>query len=141
MDKIDEKMEVAAFLEEILIKLRVRLEAIDQSLLAGQKDIERMHDYYWENYAEMDQYGYEDYDNQQALLNQTNANIERIRMRRRFRKMLDSPFFGRVDFRYDGESAAETFYIGVGNFAEKTGRRRRFCAGGPNDIPVSPEGI
>ena len=67
MDKIDEKMEVAAFLEEILIKLRVRLEAIDQSLLAGQKDIERMHDYYWENYAEMDQYGYEDYDKAGAL--------------------------------------------------------------------------
>ena len=32
------------------------------------KDIESMHEYYWENYTEMDQYGYEDYDNQQALL-------------------------------------------------------------------------
>ena len=27
-----------------------------------------MHEYYWENYTEMDQYGYENYDNQQALL-------------------------------------------------------------------------
>ena len=29
--------------------------------------------------------------------------------RRRFKKMLDSPFFGRVDFIYDGEEEAETF--------------------------------
>ena len=80
-----------------------------------------MHDYYWENYTEMDQYGYEDYDNQQALLNQTNANNELLLKRRRFRRMLDSPFFGRVDFVYEGEDEAEIFYIGIGNFAEDTG--------------------
>ena len=42
-----------------------------------------MHDYYWENYTEMDQYGYEDYDNQQALLHQVNANQEKLRMQQR----------------------------------------------------------
>ena len=41
-----------------------------------QKDIESMNDYYWENYTEMDQYGYENYDNQQALLAQVSANQE-----------------------------------------------------------------
>ena len=35
--------------------------------------------------------------------------------------MLDAPFFGRVDFQYDGDDDAEIFYIGIGNFAEKTG--------------------
>ena len=35
---------------------------------------------------------------------------------------MDSPFFGRVDFCYDGEDAAESFYIGIGNFAERTGQ-------------------
>ena len=34
---------------------------------------------------------------------------------------LDSPFFGRVDFVFDGEEEAEPFYIGIGNFAEKAG--------------------
>ena len=69
----------------------------------------------------MDQYGYEDYDNQQALLHQVNANQEQLLLKQRFRRMLDSPFFGRVDFCYEGEAEAETFYIGIGNFAEKTG--------------------
>ena len=94
---------------------------ISQSLLDGQKEIENMHDYYWQNYTEMDQYGYEDYDNQQALLHQVNANQEQLLLRSRFRKMLDSPFFGRVDFRYDGDDEPEIFYIGIGNFAERPG--------------------
>ena len=80
-----------------------------------------MHDYYWQNYTEMDQYGYEDYDNQQALLHQVNANQEQLLLRSRFRKMLDSPFFGRVDFCYDGDDEPEIFYIGIDNFAERPG--------------------
>ena len=35
--------------------------------------------------------------------------------------MLDSPFFGRVDFCYDGDDEPEIFYIGIGNFAERPG--------------------
>ena len=94
------RTETLEFIQDVTEKIKNKLKEIDQSLLAGQKDIERMHDYYWENYTEMDQYGYEDYDNQQALLNQTNANQELIRRKWRFQKMLESPFFGRVDFCY-----------------------------------------
>lgn len=42
-------------------------------------------------------------------------------MQHRLRKMLEAPFFGRVDFIYDGEDEPEIFYIGIGNFAERTG--------------------
>ena len=35
-----------------------------------------MHEYYWENYTEMDQYGYENFDNQQALLNQQQTDLD-----------------------------------------------------------------
>lgn len=107
------------YLSFVLEKLQARLAEISQSLLDGQKEIENMHDYYWQNYTEMDQYGYEDYDNQQALLHQVNANQEQLLLRSRFRKMLDSPFFGRVDFCYDGDDEPEIFYIGIGNFAER----------------------
>ena len=80
-----------------------------------------MHEYYWENYAEMDQYGYEDYDNRQALLQQSNANDEKQKLKHRFERMLDAPFFGRVDFAFEDEEEAERFYIGIGNFAERAG--------------------
>ena len=101
--------------------LNDRLAQADAAILEGEKEIEDMHEYYWENYTEMDQYGYEDYDNQQALFRQMNANEEQFRLRKRFKKMQDSPFFGRVDFRYDGDEEAETFYIGIGNLSESAG--------------------
>ena len=109
------------FLQEVTKKIRTRIEEVDLSLVAGQKDIQSMHEYYWENYTEMDQYGYEDFDNQQALLHQVNDNQKKLKLRHRLRKMLDAPFFGRVDFIYDGEEEAESFYIGIGNFALKAG--------------------
>lgn len=109
------------YLERVLDSLHRRIAEIDASIAEGEKEIENMHEYYWENYTEMDQYGYENFDNQQALLHQVNANQEERQRRHRFRKMLDSPFLGRVDFRFEGEEEADTFYIGIGNFAEKTG--------------------
>ena len=109
------------YLEYVLECLRQRLQEVQEALEAGVKEIEDMHDYYWENYTEMDQYGYEDYDNQQALLHQVNSNQEKAKLKHRFEKMLDSPFFGRVDFRFEGEEEAEPFYIGIGNFAERAG--------------------
>ena len=109
------------FLEDIEEKLQQRLDQLNKELDEGQKEIENMHEYYWENYTEMDQYGYEDYDNQQALLSQVNANQDKLVLKHRFERMADAPFFGRVDFIFDGEEEAEPFYIGIGNFAEKAG--------------------
>ena len=109
------------FLKDIREKLRRRIQELKASILEGQKDIESMHEYYWENYTEMDQYGYENFDNQQALLGQVNANQEKLSMKHRLERMYDSPYFGRVDFVYEGEEEPETFYIGIGNFALETG--------------------
>ena len=119
--KADVKKDGKLFLAEVSDKLRDRLTKLAETLLAGQQEIENMHAYYWENYTEMDQYGYEDFDNQQALLHQINANNESQLLYQRFQKMADAPFFGRVDFLYDGDEEAEIFYIGIGNFAERTG--------------------
>ena len=111
------------FLKEITDCLQQKIKELDEGLSAGQQEIKNMHEYYWENYTEMDEYGYENYDNQQALLHQVHANEEKLSKRKRLTKMLESPFFGRVDFRYDGEEESETFYIGIGNFAPRAGMR------------------
>ena len=100
------------FLKEITDCLQQKIKELDEELSAGQQEIKNMHEYYWENY-----------DNQQALLHQVHANEEKLSKRKRLTKMLESPFFGRVDFRYDGEEESETFYIGIGNFAPRAGMR------------------
>ena len=116
-----EKLDGTIFLKEITEKLNTRIRQLEEGIEKGQKEIENMHTYYWENYTEMDEYGYENYDNQQALFRQADANHEKIQLKYRFEKMKDSPFFARVDFRYEDEEEAEVFYIGIGNFAETAG--------------------
>jgi len=109
------------FLNEVTQKIRNSIQELNETILEVQKDIEGMHEYYWENYSEMDEYGYENFDNQQALLTQVNANTENHNRRIRLMKMMDSPFFGSVDFLYQDDEQPETFYIGIGNYAERTG--------------------
>lgn len=109
------------YLSAVIQKIKDRIGQINERISSGQKEIDSMHDYYWQNYTEMDEYGYENYDNQQALLRQMESNQAQARMRSRLKRMLDSPYFGRVDFQFEDEDDAESFYIGIGNFAEKTG--------------------
>ena len=120
-EKIYRELRCREFLNGVKRKIEKKLEETRKEIEEGRQDIAGMHEYYWENRAEMDQYGYEDYDNQQALLRSVNANQEKQKQEHRYRKMLDSPFFGRVDFTYEGEERPESFYIGIGNFAERTG--------------------
>ena len=109
----------AEFLIYVTEKLKNRIKELSGKIQSVKKDIESMNAYYWESYTEMDQYGYENYDNQQALLSQVNANQNNQRLFARYRKLLDAPFFGSVEFLYDGEEEPEIFYIGIGNFSEE----------------------
>ena len=109
------------FLEDVLEKIQIRLTELEKSMEAGKREVEAMHEYYWENYTEMDEYGYENFDNQQALLTQVNANAEKHSLHIRYKRLMDSPYFGRVDFIYEGEDEPEIFYIGIGSFSPKKG--------------------
>lgn len=109
------------FLEDVLEKIQIRLTELEKSMEAGKREVEAMHEYYWENYTEMDEYGYENFDNQQALLTQVNANAEKHSLHVRYKRLMNSPYFGRVDFIYEGEDEPEIFYIGIGSFSPKKG--------------------
>ncbi len=74
------------YLLHVMECLKKRLAETDAAILEGEKEIEDMHEYYWENYTEMDQYGYENFDNQQALFRQMNANEEQFLLRKRLRR-------------------------------------------------------
>ncbi len=120
MEKMSEAAEYLAHVEKCLSK---SLADIGETIEAVNEDIRSMNDYYWQNYAEMDEYGYENYDNSRELERQEEANYDNEKYRQRLKKMIDSPFFGSVTFRFDDEEddEPEKFYIGIGNFAENIG--------------------
>ena len=67
------------YLQYVMECLKKRLAQTDTAILEGEKEIEDMHEYYWENlYRDGRCMGYENYDNQQALFRQMNANEEQF---------------------------------------------------------------
>lgn len=103
------------FVKEALLK---KIEELDTKLADNEDDIKSMNDYFWENYTEFDEYGYEMYDNKIALNSRKKEREEYKKEKLRYEKMLYSPYFGRVDFCYEGEDTPETYYIGIGNLAK-----------------------
>jgi DNA helicase-2/ATP-dependent DNA helicase PcrA len=59
---------------------------------------------------------------QEALLSERERSYRvRLRQWKNMNRLLASPYFGRIDFREDGESSAERIYIGVSSFADEDG--------------------
>ncbi len=115
--------EAKQYLNHVEESLSRELVKVSESIEAVDEDIRSMNDYYWQNYTEMDEYGYEDYDNTRELERQEEANSDNKRYLQRLKKMQDSPFFGSITFRFDDDEdpEPEKFYIGIGNFAESLG--------------------
>ncbi|MCM1256341.1 MAG: AAA family ATPase [Roseburia sp.] len=111
-------MKEESYLETVIDVLHEKIAAIDTKLENNDKDIENMHQYFWENYNEFDEYGYELYDNTNAVKARLKEQGDYVRDRFRYEKMLYSPYFGRVDFCYEGEEEPEQYYIGIANLAK-----------------------
>ncbi|MDF2934944.1 MAG: UvrD/Rep family helicase, partial [Paenibacillaceae bacterium] len=59
---------------------------------------------------------------QEALLSERERSYRlRLRQWKSMHRLLASPYFGRIDFREDGQSAVEQIYIGVSSFADEDG--------------------
>lgn len=106
------------YLEAVEKKLSEKIGETQKKMQAGEKDLREMHDYFWDNYTEFDEYGYELYDNNKALESKVRERAGYVKELFRYRKMQDSPYFGRVDFLYDGDQQPEKCYIGITNLAD-----------------------
>lgn len=63
------------------------------------------------------------FSNQRALTTIDKTGVMTVKQRTQLEKLIESPYFGRIDFVYDGESEedAETFYIGKFSFTDEDG--------------------
>ncbi|MFQ9510811.1 MAG: HelD family protein [Lachnospiraceae bacterium] len=114
-------MEQQQYLEKVVKLLSTAIASIDQELDISEKEINEMHDYYWENYSEFDEFGYENYTNQQMLLREVNSKADKIKQRHTYEMMKNSPYFASIDFQYEDEDEVERYYIGISNFSERNG--------------------
>lgn len=106
------------YLKKVLALIEKKLEELKNKVDITDKDMTDFHEYFWNSYTEFDEYGYELYDNTNAIKQKIVQKGDYIREKYIFERMKDSPYFGRVDFLYDGEDEVEPCYIGISNLAE-----------------------
>lgn len=101
------------------------LEGLEAELRAeAEKLLEKLHyysdaagehiRYYWESQSDFD--GYEELFNQMALQQLVDSGEKSREQFKRIGKMMDSPYFARIDFLQDGEAQVMKAYIGKFSF-------------------------
>ena len=106
-------------LQNVKEKLFSEIEIMNGELQGKQDEIVDMKKYFWENCNEFDEFGYEHFTNRQMIQNEIDMAAEKMYKRQTYEKMLKSPYFACVDFKYDGDDSDESYYIGLGSFTPR----------------------
>ena len=115
------------YLNKVLEKLRKAIAELEQKMEFRRSEIVKMQEYYWESYTEYDEYGYEKFDNDRLFREEATAHQELVKTYGRYLKMLDSPYFAAITFRYEEEEDEEMFYIGIGDFSPSRAEDSLIC--------------
>lgn len=113
--------EEEVFLAQVLDLIDEKIDELSARVDITDKDMADFHEYFWNSYTEFDEYGYELYDNTNAIRQKIMQKADYIRERYNYERMKDSPYFGRVDFVFDGESVTVPCYIGISNLSRSAG--------------------
>ncbi|KMT23313.1 HelD family protein [Clostridium cylindrosporum] len=107
------------YLNEILKKLKATYQDIDQKISDYANEVQETKKYLWENLAQMDQA--EKAANRIAVHETIGFGEKAVVQKQKIDKLIYSPYFGRIDFRENGEGKEEPFYIGMHSFGEENG--------------------
>lgn len=107
------------YLHEILKKLKATYQAIDQKISGYANEIQETKKYIWENNAQLDLA--EKAANRIAVHELIDIGEKAIVQKQKIAKLINSPYFGRIDFRENGEIQEILFYIGIHSFEDESG--------------------
>lgn len=97
-------------------KLHDALAKLDESVEGYGKEYMEAKRYLTANWNEID--SMEKFSNERSITKIENAGILTMERRTKIEKLINSPYFARIDFQYDGENVAEQIYIGQFSFTD-----------------------
>ncbi|RAV01496.1 RNA polymerase recycling motor HelD [Paenibacillus sp. YN15] len=127
MKRSDWKQE-QAYLEQVKEKLEENIRELEPDVDRLGSQTAEIRKHFWEEVT-VNTASQEDFEEtfhsirqQEALLSERERSYRlRLRQWKNMNRLLASPYFGRIDFREDGESFDEKIYIGVASFADEDG--------------------
>lgn len=109
-----EELEHLDYIQGVISK---QLDEVENSMEKAKEGILDQKRYLWENIYELDP---EEIASNRLSISEEHDSYEmRDNKRRLLMKQNENPYFGRIDFVYDGEDEAEILYIGLGGLQEK----------------------
>ncbi len=110
-----EEREHLNYIENIISE---QLTEVEGSMEKSREDILRQKKYLWENIYELDP---EEIASNRVNISEEHDSYEmRESKRRLLLKQQENPYFGRIDFVYEGDEEPEIVYIGLGGLQPKT---------------------
>ncbi len=103
----------------IMEKLKNSLEELNKTVSRHEDEFKESMKYLWENRSGMD--AMEIFSNEQSVSRIVNSGEFTVKRRETIEKLIDSPYFARIDFRLDDEDEAEPFYIGRFSYVDQKG--------------------
>lgn len=103
-------------LAETLHLLRTELDRLHDSIDRSTTTIDEQKQHMWTHRRDMD--GAEKASMRVEVDLSVRSAEHAMRTRKRIERLLDSPYFGRVDFHARGDAEADAYYIGVHNFSD-----------------------
>lgn len=103
-----------AYLQQVLRKVEQAIDISNRSadLLAGE--VKETTAYMWENKAEMD--GMEKLSVRKSIAQMALSGEKVLERKKRLQKLLQSPYFGRIDFKEAASTRESPVYIGIHSF-------------------------
>ncbi|MBB6669095.1 HelD family protein [Cohnella nanjingensis] len=105
------------YLQWLLARLQRALNRMEERLSAASRDVLDAKRYLWQNAAMLDPA--ERAAQRVEVSSMIDIGEKNAATRDKLRKLAQSPFFGRVDFRTEDRTDAEAYYIGVHSFADE----------------------
>ncbi|MFM1654648.1 HelD family protein [Brevibacillus sp. B_LB10_24] len=107
------------YLELIVSKLHQALKEMDDKVASTYNAVIEAKKYLWENLAMLD--SAERAAHRMDISLTIDVGEKEVARRRRIQRLIQSPYFGRVDFAGTDQTRADSFYIGIHSFAEENG--------------------
>ena len=99
---------------DIIALLAANIEQMDKAIEDKSKDVMEHKLYLWENLSELDRA--EKSAVRQIVTQQVAASESLAEKKKRYRKMMAIPYFGRIDFQEKGQPEVLPLYIGIHSF-------------------------
>ncbi|WP_426350633.1 HelD family protein [Alloiococcus sp. CFN-8] len=106
-----------SYLNRVLNKLNSYLNDLQRTIKKYEDEFKESMKYLWENKSDMD--SKEIFSNERSISQVVSSGEAFVKQKNKIERMVDSPFFARIDF-YDMEfDEEEAFYIGSGAFVDE----------------------